>query len=186
MADATLKRAQDSQAAVLHPRTADLVDRFAEALKAKLARAQVKYGYADAWANPDWMDTCRADLVRHVDKGDPLDVAAYCAFLWHHGEPTNFLRRPPSAQGRYDVEALRDCANRACAAAFGDARTKEEPINFGDLCCVVAEHYSDERGADGYRVVIEEADPSCTGLRAVIADHLMAAGYIGVEVVIQW
>ncbi|MDN7926960.1 hypothetical protein KEH56_18670 (plasmid) [Burkholderia cenocepacia] len=72
----------------LHPRTADLVRRFHIALASKLANAEHKYGYADSWAATDWMDECREQLLRHVAKGDPLDVGAYCAFLWHHGEPT--------------------------------------------------------------------------------------------------
>lgn len=70
------------------PRTADLVDRFAASLKEKLAAAEKKYGYSDHWAKPDWLDECRAKLLEHVAKGDPRDVAAYCAFLWHHGEST--------------------------------------------------------------------------------------------------
>jgi hypothetical protein len=70
----------------LHPRTADLVDRFAAALKEKLAAAEKKYGYSDGWAKTGWLDVCRAKLIEHVHKGDPRDVAAYCAFLWHHGE----------------------------------------------------------------------------------------------------
>lgn len=73
----------------LHADTEDLVDRFTAALKDKLAAAQRKYGYTNGWRNPDWMDECRADLLKHVAKGDPRDVAAYCAFLWHHGQPTS-------------------------------------------------------------------------------------------------
>ena len=72
----------------LHPRTADLVLRFASALAHKLHAAEQKYGYSDGWAQPEWMDQCRAGLVEHVRKGDPRDVAAFCAFLWHHGERT--------------------------------------------------------------------------------------------------
>jgi hypothetical protein len=72
----------------LHPNTANLVARFATALAEKLAAAERKYGYSDNWARPDWMDECRQELVEHVAKGDPRDVAAYCAFLWHHGEST--------------------------------------------------------------------------------------------------
>jgi hypothetical protein len=72
----------------LHPATADLVRRFSVALAEKLAAAEKKYGYSDGWCDPDWMDECRAKLLEHVSKGDPRDVAAYCAFLWHHGEST--------------------------------------------------------------------------------------------------
>lgn len=72
----------------LHPDTVLLVDGFANALKAKLLKSQVKYGYGNSWLCDDWMDKCRNDLKLHMDKGDPLDVAAYCAFLWHHKEPT--------------------------------------------------------------------------------------------------
>lgn len=72
----------------LHPLTTNLVVRFARALAAKLAAAEVKYGYSDGWRGTAWMDECRAKLMEHIGKGDPRDVAAYCAFLWHHGEST--------------------------------------------------------------------------------------------------
>lgn len=72
----------------LHPMTVDLVDRFAAALKAKLAKAEAKYGYAIGWADGDWQDKCQRDLAEHVIKGDPLDVAAFAAFCWHHGWTT--------------------------------------------------------------------------------------------------
>lgn len=72
----------------MHPATADLVQRFSQALAEKLAAAEKKYGYSDGWLQSHWMDECRAKLLEHVAKGDPRDVAAYCAFLWHHGEKT--------------------------------------------------------------------------------------------------
>ena len=71
--------AQDEGAA-----TDDLVDRFAVALKAKLRAAGEKYGFDDAWKADDWRDKLIEDLLRHIQKGDPRDVAAYCAFAWHH------------------------------------------------------------------------------------------------------
>lgn len=74
--------------AELHAATQLLVARFAEALAEKLYDAQEKYGYSNGWIDPGWMDECRASLIEHVHKGDPRDVAAYCAFLWHHGEST--------------------------------------------------------------------------------------------------
>lgn len=72
----------------LNPETRELIVRFSVALRDKLLAAQKKYGYTDGWSNPGWMEECRADLIKHVGKGDPVDVAAYCAFLWHHGEST--------------------------------------------------------------------------------------------------
>lgn len=87
--------AQQSQARDLHPETESLVQRFSEAMANKLAKAEKKYGYTDDWKSPHWMDECRTKLMEHVAKGDPLDVAAYCAFLWHHGEST----RQPSQAG---------------------------------------------------------------------------------------
>lgn len=73
----------------LHPDTKDLVACFSIALERSLYEAQKKYGYTNGWADTDWLDKCRADLSEHVKKGDPLDVAAYCAFLWYHGESTS-------------------------------------------------------------------------------------------------
>lgn len=72
----------------LHPETADLVVRFAEALAEKLRKAEVKYGYSDFWKYDDWKEECQAKLLEHMAKGDPRDVANYCAFMWHHGWPT--------------------------------------------------------------------------------------------------
>lgn len=70
--------------ATLNPHTADLVARFAEALGEKLHKAEEKYGYSDGWMQNNWRDECAEKLVEHVEKGDPRDVAAYCAFMWHH------------------------------------------------------------------------------------------------------
>lgn len=72
----------------LHPATAKLVDKFAAALKAKLLKAQKKYGYSDNWKRDDWEEECQKMLLEHVAKGDPLDVAAYTAFMWHHNYAT--------------------------------------------------------------------------------------------------
>lgn len=72
----------------LHPDTADLVARFASALAEKLHKAEQKYGYSDGWLDPGWMEECQQKLAHHVQKGDSRDVAAYCAFMWHHGWST--------------------------------------------------------------------------------------------------
>jgi hypothetical protein len=72
----------------LHPDSVELIAAFATAMAAKLRKAQIKYGYSNGWKDPNWMDECRQKLVEHLAKGDPRDVANYCAFLWHHGEST--------------------------------------------------------------------------------------------------
>lgn len=86
----------------LHSDTYALVIGFAQALLDKLRRAEEKYGYSDGWMSNDWMDECRAKLVEHVAKGDPRDVAAYCAFLWHHSEST--VRAIESASQQSDAK----------------------------------------------------------------------------------
>lgn len=73
----------------LHPDTADLVVKFAEALADKLAASQKKYGYTNGWKRNDWQEECSKDLLQHVESGDPRDVAAYCAFMWYHGWRTS-------------------------------------------------------------------------------------------------
>lgn len=72
----------------LHVDTAALVERFAEALAKKLLAAQKKYGYTNKWMEPQWGQLCQRELIDHVFKGDPLDVAAYAAFCWYHGWST--------------------------------------------------------------------------------------------------
>jgi len=94
----------------LHPATADLVRRFSVALAEKLTAAEQKYGYSDNWARPGWMDECRQHLLDHIVKGDPRDVAAYCAFLWHHGERTS------PAQPSADAEDAAYAERVACLA----------------------------------------------------------------------
>lgn len=74
--------------AELHPASRELVREFAAALAAKLRRAEEKYGYSDGWKTEDWQTECRVHLREHLEKGDPLDVAIYCAFMWKRGWPT--------------------------------------------------------------------------------------------------
>lgn len=62
-----------------------LVSAFASVLRDKLLDAERKYGHNSGWKRDDWADKLRADIRAHVEKGDPRDVAAYCAFAWYHG-----------------------------------------------------------------------------------------------------
>lgn len=60
------------------------VDRFATAMKAKLADARSKG--RGGWQEHG-LHQHLSDLLRdHVHKGDPRDVANFCCFLWNRGE----------------------------------------------------------------------------------------------------
>ena len=110
----------------LHPKTAELVSSFAEELRAKLRAAEIKYGYTDNWARHDWKEECQRHLLEHLAKGDPRDVAIYCAFLWHHAWPTlpPKLRLSPGW-----VPSYNDPDNRNC---LPEAEPIEEPAKPGD------------------------------------------------------
>lgn len=72
----------------LHPDTQKLVTDFCTALAEKLYKAQLKYGYDTDWKQDGWPSQCQAHFHQHISKGDPRDVAAYCAFMWWHGWST--------------------------------------------------------------------------------------------------
>jgi hypothetical protein len=79
----------------------DLVGRFSMALLKKLRLAQANG--RSGWELDDWEKQCQQGLLHHVEKGDPRDVAAYCAFMWHHGWVT--AAPSPAALDPVTVEA---------------------------------------------------------------------------------
>jgi hypothetical protein len=124
----------------LHPATAELVVRFAQALADKLMASQRKYGYSDNWARPDWMDLCRTQLLEHVAKGDPRDVAAYCAFLWHHGQRTADATQAPASASwplprtqHPGIDTVRD--TRAADESTSHARASLRPDFRAEAVC---------------------------------------------------
>ena len=61
------------------------VDKFASAMKEKLAAARSKG--RGGWDDREDLEQHLSNLLRaHVDKGDPRDVANFCCFLWNRGE----------------------------------------------------------------------------------------------------
>jgi hypothetical protein len=80
------------------------VDRFAAAMKAKLAqkRAEGRGG----WDDPEQCPVERlAELLHeHVSKGDPIDVANFAMMLWCRGGRTT----PPVQQDDEALEVLRE------------------------------------------------------------------------------
>ena len=103
----------------LNPATADLVDRFAAELKSKLAKAEAKYGYAADWLKTDWQDELNESLAEHIQKGDPRDVAAYCAFAWHHGWSTSDVAGHIAP--KFHFQASRERIAKCIRRAVGDA-----------------------------------------------------------------
>ncbi|MDP3272926.1 MAG: hypothetical protein U1D69_03555 [Polynucleobacter sp.] len=62
----------------------EAVDRFAQAMKQKLAQAREKGRSGWQQMKPDDISTM---LYEHLEKGDPRDVANFCMFLWSLGQP---------------------------------------------------------------------------------------------------
>jgi hypothetical protein len=59
----------------------------------KLSAAQIKHGYKDGWSEVthEWPSPeCHEALMDHLRKGDPVDVANFCAFLWYHKLSTTY------------------------------------------------------------------------------------------------
>lgn len=82
--------------AELSENTAELVIKFAEAMAEKLHKSEQKYGYSEEWMLNNWELECKSQLMRHIQKGDPVDVANYCAFMFYHGWSTVL---PPMPEG---------------------------------------------------------------------------------------
>lgn len=80
--------------AELHPDTQNLVADFCTTLAEKLYKAQLKYGYDADWKQDGWHTQCLEHFHQHIAKGDPRDVAAYCAFMWYHGWKTESVSGP--------------------------------------------------------------------------------------------
>ncbi|ECJ3537803.1 DUF550 domain-containing protein [Salmonella enterica] len=78
----------------LHPDTQNLAANFCTALAEKLYGAQLKYGYDADWKQDGWATQCLSHFHQHIAKGDPRDVAAYCAFMWYHGWKTESVSVP--------------------------------------------------------------------------------------------
>jgi len=61
-------------------RLSDLVDEFASRMKAKLWR---KYAEGYTGWNEITEEYCLIMIDHHLEKGDPIDIANFAAFLWH-------------------------------------------------------------------------------------------------------
>ncbi|MGX9392525.1 hypothetical protein ACWX0K_20540 [Nitrobacteraceae bacterium UC4446_H13] len=149
----------------LNPRTLDLVQRFALALAKKLRLAEEKYGHTDGWLRDDWEAECRDHLYQHLEKGDPRDVAAYCAFMWHHGWITY---RPEPVASKRPV-AFRVRQHRL--SNYYELYTDEKDAQF----------WADDRGVDyeGLYLVADRylAQPADAGMREALERSIRELEY---------
>lgn len=72
----------------LHPDTENLLKVCFEELRLKLIKNQEKYGYSNEWLTLDWEQECREEMMKHIQKGDPRDVAIYTMFMIYRGWAT--------------------------------------------------------------------------------------------------
>lgn len=59
-----------------------------EELRLKMIRNQEKYGWSNEWLTSDWENECRENMMKHIQKGDPRDVAIYAMFMMYRGWST--------------------------------------------------------------------------------------------------
>jgi hypothetical protein len=100
---------------------ADLVAGFSAAMLEKLRAAEKKYGWGDGWRRNDWQESCQRQLQEHLAKGDPRDVANYCAFMWHHGwstTPDHTINEPQT------VKVTDDMVNAAAREIWNDSSAR--------------------------------------------------------------
>nr|WP_142631262.1 hypothetical protein [Raoultella planticola] len=117
----------------LHPDTQKLVTDFCTALAEKLYKAQLKYGYDTDWKQDGWPSQCQAHFHQHIAKGDPRDVAAYCAFMWWHGWST---KPAEELESRTVTVSKSDIFN----VPGGETYAGGEMIPVDTLCLYLAEH----------------------------------------------
>jgi len=72
----------------LHPDSQNLLKVCFEELRLKMIKSQNKYGWSNEWLTQDWEDECRQQLIEHLQKGDPRDVAVYAMFMIYRGWTT--------------------------------------------------------------------------------------------------
>lgn len=83
----------------------------------------------------------------------------------------------------YDLRRLRDATNEAVAESAGQV---DGAINWADLACRDVRRWTDDTGASGYAVSIEEASPDAWELQTFVRGYLVEAGFANVEVVTEW
>lgn len=87
----------------------EAVNRFAQAMKAKLAkkRSEGRGGWEDERVCPPGM--LQQMLLDHLPKGDPLDIGNFAMMIWNRGES---VAGQPTQQGSVPEEVIRAAAEK--------------------------------------------------------------------------
>lgn len=88
-----------------------------------------------------------------------------------------------------DIEKELFRLHEACSRAIEKAASHDLPnaaVNWGDLNCVDACHYTSVHGDSGFFVLIEEGSPDNYEFRQFIGNELREAGFPNVEVRVEW
>ena len=63
---------------------------------------------------------------------------------------------------------------------------KDNAINWADFRCTQALEYHDNYGDSGIQLLFAEADPNRIETIKSISEELVKAGYVGIEVMLEW
>lgn len=104
-----------------------VIDKFAAAMKKKLKKQHDK-GYSGWETCP--IKTLQKQLIEHIDKGDPIDVANFAMMLWNRDEPTKDISTVNALNlagwfNREDVLMLNYCNGQSVWAESTDIHVPE-------------------------------------------------------------
>jgi hypothetical protein len=155
---------KEPQPEILHPDTEELVNAFAKILAEKLLANQKKYGFTNRWLNDDWEEECRLQMMEHIQKGDPRDLAIY-AFMWKRGwstaTPIHQVNKQFTFFPNHGNEDGLDCFT-ICYAG------KDENGDYDFVDCVIV----------GASDTEEQAQYSCDRLNEIIQIHQSACNEV--------
>lgn len=113
---------------------------FALAMIDKLANAPSRHGVSPGgWMNTD-PEELRLELLRHIAKGDPVDVANYAAFLWKRGlstvsETTKVeIKQAAGPQDREPADEVRQANEKAAASELPPSRSGGDRATVCRIC----------------------------------------------------
>lgn len=103
--DGVLDVMREFDAGVVHPDDA-AVDRFAAAMKEKMAKSRAKG--RGGWEDPAQcsVEALQSMLLGHLDKGDPVDVGNFAMMLWSRGASVSAATKPTAEQIADAIEHL--------------------------------------------------------------------------------